>query len=74
MTTYFLELRQNGGTPEGTEIADWAGTLNPDDHEWLAANGYGTSNPDLWLNVVEGGTWAPDNDLGLVAQREITRA
>lgn len=59
---YIVELYR-GEAPGvvGTPLEEWDGQLDAETFSWLEANGYGTEHPDLWVNIVPSGTWAPDN-------------
>lgn len=76
MTKYTVEIyRGEAPGTEGVELEDWLGDGNELDDAtwaWLKEQGYGTAAPDLWVNIVPTGAWAPSNRP--LAQREITKA
>ena len=53
----------------GVELHEWDGVLDAETTEWLTSQGWGTDNPDLWVNVVAEDAWTPDNRP--VAQRRM---
>ncbi len=58
-----VELYRGAANQElaGTSLEDWDGTLPDDALAWLAEQGYGPDDPDLWVNLVAEGEWAPNN-------------
>lgn len=51
----------------GISLKDWNGRLDDATWQWLTDHGYGTDNPNLWINIVDPTAWAPLNDP--IAQR-----
>ncbi len=59
---YVVELYQGEApTSVGTDLQDWDGELDAETMTWLGEQGYGTDNPDLWVNIVSVDEWAPRN-------------
>lgn len=52
MSEYVVELYR-GNNPEtiGTSLEDWDGALDADTTAWLTEQGWGTDDPDLWVNI-----------------------
>ncbi len=61
--SYFAELYRgnNGNQIEGVMLEEWDGQLDEATETWLESQGWGSDNPDLWVNIVEAETWAPNN-------------
>lgn len=73
MTRYVVELYR-GEAPDaiGTALEDWDGALDDATTAWLTKQGWGTDDPDLWVNIrrLPDEQFAPNNDP--VATRTMT--
>lgn len=51
-----------GQSAAGIPLEEWNGKLDAATWAWLREQGYDGNDPDLWVNIVPKGTWAPNNN------------